>query len=283
MQIMKKICGQLSDIPRVIRAFIRRDDIILVDENRAAKEQAVNIHWRKISSEEQNVGDMLSPVVVEYMIHRLGLPDTAPKKRHLIAIGSLIDTSYQDATIWGSGVLVGSKKWWWRNTRKLDVRCVRGPETRKVLLENGYACPECYGDPAILMPLVYPAKEGIQKEFAYRVVQHHSCNDKVANALSPVTADWKEFIDSLLKSELIISSSLHGIILAEAYGIPAILLNDKNMNLFKYRDYYHSTGRTVYPIASSVEEALSMVPPPLPKLDAMRQQLMDLFPRDLWE
>ena len=106
MQIMKKICGQLSDIPRVIRAFIRRDDIILVDENRAAKEQAVNIHWWKISSEEQNVGDMLSPVVVEYMMHRLDLPDTAPKKRHLIAIGSLIDTSYQDATIWGSGVLV---------------------------------------------------------------------------------------------------------------------------------------------------------------------------------
>ena len=42
------------------------------------------------------------------------------------------------------------------------------------------------------------------------------------------------------KAKLVISSSLHGIILAETYGIPAILLMDKvTNNMFKYNDYYY--------------------------------------------
>lgn len=283
MQAVKRIYNQITDLPRVIRTIIRRDQIILLDESRTAQDRCVNLHWWKFSAEAQNIGDMLSPVVVEYMIRQLDLPDAAPCKRHLMAIGSLVDTSYQDATIWGSGVLNGAKKWWWKNFRKLDVRCVRGPETRKVLIANGYACPEVFGDPAILMPLIYPANASIPKEYEYRVVQHYSYGAHVENALSPITMDWKGFIDEILKSKLIISSSLHGIILAETYGIPAVLLNDHNMNLFKYKDYYHSTGRTSFPIAASVEEALSMIPAPLPQLSDMRQQIMDCFPYDLWK
>lgn len=40
------------------------------------------------------------------------------------------------------------------------------------------------------------------------------------------------------------SSSLHGIILAEAYGVPAVMFRsyDKSVD-FKYLDYYASTGR----------------------------------------
>ena len=226
---------------------------------------------------------MLSPVIVEYMTRQLALPETAPSKRHLIALGSLIDTSFQDATIWGSGVLNGEKKWWWRKFRKLDVRCVRGPETRKVLEKNGYVCPEVYGDPAILMPLIYPAPKTRKIEYEYRVVQHYEHSTSPQNYLSPITLHWQSFIDELLKAKLIISSSLHDIILAESYGIPAILLDDHNMNLFKYRDYYYSTGRREFPVANTIDEALTMEPAPLPELDSLRENLLNSFPHDLWE
>lgn len=41
--------------------------------------------------------------------------------------------------------------------RKLDVRAVRGPVTRAILMDYGYSVPEVYGDPAIIMPEIYKA------------------------------------------------------------------------------------------------------------------------------
>ena len=134
--------------------------------------------------------------------------------------------------IWGSGLLRGKDRYWWSSLRKLDIRAVRGPLTRQALLKNGYDCPEIYGDPAILMPLFYQPVDQV-KRYAFRVVPHMVFGSAYPNVLSPHTADWKAFIDGLVQSELVISSSLHGIILAEAYGVPAILLNDHDMNLFK--------------------------------------------------
>ena len=201
---------------------------------------------------------------------------------HFYAIGSIIDGGYQDATVWGSGLLRGKNKYWWSNLRKLDIRAVRGPLTRQALLSNGFTCPEVYGDPAILLPMFYQPSD-MTKRYAYRVVPHMVYGTEYPNVLTPHTDDWKGFIDGIVQSELVISSSLHGIILAEAYGIPTILLNDHNMNLFKYRDYYTSTGRETFPVAASVEEALSLVPSPPPDFTSLRKGLLDSFPIDLWK
>ena len=85
------------------------------------------------------------------------------------------------------------------------------------------------------------------------------------------------------KSRLIISSSLHGIILAEAYGIPAVLLNNNDIDLLKYYDYYFSTGRKSVKVASSIEEALNKGPMPLPDLSEMQKGLIESFPYDLFD
>ena len=90
--------------------------------------------------------------------------------------------------------------------------------------------------------------------------------------------DWMAVIDKIVMTKLVICSSLHGIILAESYGVPAILLNDYGMNLFKYEDYYYSTGRFDFPVAKTVEEALKLAPPPLPDFTEMRESLVSSFP-----
>lgn len=270
----------------IIQSFLLRNRIMMTVKSRKAKKHAVNLHWWELDGENQNVGDALSPVVVNYLMERYGIRHDRScdnKTRHLYAIGSIVDTSYQNATVWGSGVLNGQRSLWWRKLRWLDVRCVRGPETRKVLMANGYECPECYGDPAVLLPLIYnptldPSHE---KTYEYRVIQHISYGNTVPNALSPMTPDYKSFIDELTKCRRIVSSSLHGIILAEAYGIPAVLLKH-DLNMFKYEDYYHSTGRYDFPIASSVEEALTIEPAPLPDLTPLQNNLIGSFPIDLW-
>lgn len=61
------------------------------------------------------------------------------------------------------------------------------------------------------------------------------------------------------------------------------MLNDHDMNLFKYRDYYYSTGRFEIPVARSVDEALTMTPPSVPELTKLQDSLLRVFPVDLWK
>ena len=98
-----------------------------------------------------------------------------------------------------------------------------------------------------------------------------------------LTADYRSFIDRIVKSGRVISSSLHGIILAEAYGVPAVLLNYQEIDLLKYYDYYYSTGRRNVKVASSIKEALETEPMELPDLSDMQKNLLDSFPYDLFE
>ena len=101
--------------------------------------------------------------------------------------------------------------------------------------------------------------------------------------IDPKTSDYKYFIDEIVKSKRVISSSLHGIILAEAYGIPTVFLNwGLDDQPIKFRDWYMSTGReTVF--ANSMEEAVEAEPMPLPDLSGIQDAIMKTFPYDLWE
>lgn len=82
-----------------------------------------------------NMGDYLVKVVVEFMLSRSGLSLETPVEgiKHLNSIGSNLLLSYQNATVWVSGV---EREYpWYRNVlhrrpfRRLDVRAVRGPLT----------------------------------------------------------------------------------------------------------------------------------------------------------
>jgi pyruvyltransferase len=73
-------------------------------------------------------------------------------------------------------------------------------------------------------------------------------------------SDWHEVVDQILDCELILSSSLHGLIIADAYGVPNVWMkcSDKTFDgAFKYQDYLLSVGRTVQqPFQMSAEQSL---------------------------
>ncbi len=97
------------------------------------------------------------------------------------------------------------------------------------------------------------------------------------------TNDYQSVIDQIVQSKLIISSSLHGIILSDSYGVPSVFYRGVDPRVdFKYMDYYASTGRKMDIIATSIEEALKQEPLPLPLLKPLQDMLMDSFPYDLW-
>lgn len=284
--MINKIKQRFKILIHVVKSVVKRNKIILSSHGLKIKEGKVNLHWWAMNKNGYNVGDYLSYIVVEWMKNRNGITDDTSKSGktvHLYGIGSIIGAGFQNATIWGSGIIRDNgKKFWWRVFRKLDIRCVRGPLTRKKLLDNGYECPEIYGDPGLLMPLIYNPEKPEDKE-DYLIVAHYSHSLEYNNVISTIADDYKKFVDAIVSSKKVISTSLHGVILAEAYGIPAIWVRTNNVDMFKVDDYYAGTGRSDIVYANSVEEALSMTPPQIPDFTKIQNELINAFPVDLWK
>ncbi|MCD8003147.1 MAG: polysaccharide pyruvyl transferase family protein [Clostridia bacterium] len=272
----------------------------------------VNLEW----VDNNNLGDELAPVIYNWMLERrkIQVNQRIKKEIHLMTIGSMVGSWNFDAVVWGSGVHLFSnvrKLARLKGFQKFDIRAVRGPVTKSVLKSCGYECPDIYGDPAILMPLIYHP-EVVAKEKVISVVIHYKADgqwekdllkriddrgrsdsedvsrekyDIRIQLLNIGTRDYTSYIREMLASEKVVSSSLHGIILAEAYGIPAVFLNTGGYvddALMKYYDWYYSTGRYSVKMARSLQEAFNMEPMPLPDLDEMRFKLIEAFPYDLY-
>lgn len=279
-----------KEIMRVIIARINRNNIILTDTHDKTTKGEVNLHWwkQKVRGENYNLGDYLSTIVVEYVKDLYGISSNISvdgKTKHLYGVGSIVDGGYQDATVWGSGV-ISNRLFWWRKKRRLDIRCCRGPLTRNIIIKNGYVCPEIYGDPALLMPLIYQPQSREKKS---NIILIHHCSvisntttESDIPVLSIVTDDYKSFIDSICQAKKVISSSLHGIILAEAYGIPAVFLYENGLDMTKFEDYYLSTGRRDFPIAHTIAEAKCIEASLIPDFTDMREKLIRAFPVDLY-
>jgi len=239
-----------------------------------------------------NVGDYIAEVIFDWMLKRKGLDAASGKNAHLFTVGSILGFSAANGVVWGSGVLEAwkaSQITMHRGFVRYDIRAVRGPITRDILTAAGYKCWYVpFGDPGILMPLIVQ-KPKQEKKYKYCVVNHfvnensHQDEGEDTLTVSAGTNDYEGFIRSICSAEKVISSSLHGIILAEAYHIPVIWLMEKTeISAMKFYDYYFSTGRYNIPVATSVEEAKKMEAAPLPDLIVMQQALIRAFPYDLW-
>ena len=134
----------------------------------------------------------------------------------------------------------------------LAIHAVRGPLTRSALLAQGIECAEVYGDPALLLPRFFNPR--VEKKYDIGIVPHYA--DKghpwvERNRQRPnvrvidIESGIEEFVGAVLSCETILSSSLHGLICADAYGLPAAwirLSNRLDGGSFKFRDYRLSIG-----------------------------------------
>lgn len=237
-----------------------------------------------------NFGDYISLKLVERIVGgpvRVYVKGQKNIEQKLLASGSIFSFAINGDVAWGSGINGKLLKNSDYKFTQLDIRSVRGPLSRNFLKESlQLDCPEIYGDPALLFPYFFPEfKRKDNPSFDYIIIPHFSEEHLFPKEEWPnvvfSTDPWNEVIDKILDSKFVISCSLHGIIIAEAYGIPARLLRvSNNEPLFKFIDYYAGTGRHNFTYARTIDQALRMggEAPFKCNLD----QLYKAFPFEYW-
>ncbi|CAF4225655.1 unnamed protein product [Rotaria sp. Silwood2] len=233
------------------------------------------LFYFKFTDANDNFGDKLSHVLIKAIVNFnvTVITDDAHKlicdKPKLLAIGSIIHFACPNDVIWGSGLISPSafiSHWKSMPNLTFDIRAVRGPTTRSILMsELNLTVPAIYGDPALLLPYyLISFKKSTKPVIRRLLILHYTDADKqtITSGLNQVVTvhvllPWNELLSLIVQSELVISTSLHGIIVAEAFGVPARLLKSPLLDLFKFHDYYEGTNRTLR-YAATIDEAIKM-------------------------
>ena len=198
-------------------------------------------YWQQ----ENNFGDKLTPYLVKKLVGRDCILKKTPGK--LLGVGSILHWAMEGDTIWGSGLISPRHL---PKSNKLNVLALRGPMTADILSKLGVDTKNCiYGDPGLLLSRVYKPRVSI--EYPIGIVPHY-VDVEIAKKEYPnchlidVTLPIEKFIDEINKCGRILSSSLHGLVTADSYGIPndrMVLSNNLMGGNFKFLDYYLGKNR----------------------------------------
>jgi pyruvyltransferase len=244
------------------------------------------VNWIK----GQNFGDYLSLIIVGEIIRRNRIKVSKRKHGKLLAVGSILHFASNGDTIWGAGVngKIPTSRY---NFDSLDVRMVRGPltkqflENKEIIVKNSI-----FGDPALLLPTLFPKLKRKPEIGKITVIPNlneyylfkNSVNIKY-NLVSPFTY-WTRVLEEILSSELVLSSSLHGIIVSEAFGVPVrFVMPCGGETVFKYDDYYKGTGRNLVGVSETFETGIRVemgLAMPEPIYDP--QAILQVFPTDFF-
>ena len=255
-----------------------------MNKNRLKSQEKINLYWYSIPGGLSNFGDELNWFIVSRLsrhgIRHIAYPQKGFKllkvllgsyhkgyinlgtllrafrnryrKNVYVCVGSVISVSNRkDKIIWGAGIISAND-----SITEGDYRAVRGPYTARRLQQCGINPPNVYGDPALLLPLVWNLK--VKPKFKLGLIPHHvhykellgqyQLLDEVIiiDLLSPV----EEVIADISKCEFILSSSLHGLIVPHSYGIPSVWVDFGGRKLYgddiKFRDYMASVDLPEY-------------------------------------
>ena len=194
-------------------------------------------YWRGVP----NFGDLLSPLILAHF--GIEVEWASPADADIFCVGSVLDLVPDS---W-SGYVLGSGKLRERSTPDVSlakVLAVRGPFSAK-----GISGEFVFGDPGLLVDELVPLPE---KRYALGIVPHWSDKELAGewDDSNPDTLvinprrDPLEVVSLIGSCKRIVSSSLHGLIVADAFGIPRRFEYtpqfDREGGLFKFRDYFAS-------------------------------------------
>ena len=218
---------------------VRRVAGILASRDRVPLDWCLGSNW----------GDALSPVLVELLSGKSALRLSGLHHVRYLVVGSILGGANEHAEVWGSGFIREGER---VLGRPRAIHAVRGPLSRKALLDQGIDCPAVFGDPALLLPKFYIPK--VEKRYSVGIIPHyrdktHPWIDRYRRdsqvRILDIESGIQEFVQQVGSCEVVLSSSLHGLICADAYGVSNTWVQFSDEVLggdFKFRDYRLSVG-----------------------------------------
>ena len=198
--------------------------------------------WLGSEKAQGNFGDILTPSILDHYNIKYNFEPNYVNAT-LISVGSIARRAGPNTTVIGSGIISKGD----RITPNANWKFVRGPFTQQHINRLGGECPSVYGDPALLLPKIYSPSKTVKNKVG--IIPHNVDFAEIykshENVINLRTSNYKNVVDKILECESIISSSLHGVIVAHAYGIPAAWVKSNN-NLkgdnVKFEDYFASVN-----------------------------------------
>ena len=207
-------------------------------------------YWRTCGHRHGNFGDELTRLIVEHVlgakVDRAAEMDDAD----LISIGSIlgeIPWSFQGC-VWGAGAMFDESV---IDLPNAWICAVRGPLSARRVVQGA---PVALGDPGLLAGRAL-AWTLPRRRYELSIVPHYVDMDDPALAMWVRRNPWvhvidpcgpvDEVVEQIAGSAAVLSSSLHGLIVADAFGVPNrwVKFGDRLAGgTFKFRDYYAAFG-----------------------------------------
>ena len=198
-----------------------------------------------------NFGDRLNANLVKALTSQNPFWTRKPDQPHILGIGSVGVINAQ-ARVWGSGVM--DPDFGIGDIRGEHVFALRGPMSYEVLRRAGIAMGDVpLGDPAVLAPSALGIQVAKHPRHPVGLVAHYVDRDlpTVRQLLRQdgvadinVHDDPSDVIGAMAHCRVILSSSLHGLILAEALGLPSLWIKASDEiagGSFKFEDWFGTT------------------------------------------
>lgn len=196
-----------------------------------------------------NFGDELSPLIVRHVAGR-DCVWRPPSRADLIALGSLLEIALRRGApplVWGSGLRDGAAPPPAPSQRTSFI-AVRGPATRDALKLPAQVA---LGDPGLLAHrLCRRERSRLGTRRAVLLIPHFSTwptpRDSGGFDVVAPTQRAADVVARVAGARAVVSSSLHGIVVAHSLGVPAVLLapqrGSSTETAWKYADHYDSLG-----------------------------------------
>ena len=220
---------------------------------------AVAMYW---SSGVLNFGDWAGPHIVHALTGRQIVQNNRPgvNQRVLYSVGSILGWfKRNNVDVWGSGLMRPFTKDELASRRSLTgikIHAVRGKNTKSEIEKSlDWEVPAVFGDPALLLPEIYPVvADSKSSQASIAFVPHNTHRSRVGGLpdtvkMVDVRLDVRDVVESIASSRAVVSTSLHGIIVAQAYNVPWVWLDVTDHQLggndFKFEDFFSTLDRNL--------------------------------------